>query len=158
MTAAERSRRYRRRQRVKNGTEGLTLVGPGNVSAVRHGAHAADVGQAAAERLPGLPAYLEQPQFAEAVQIARRRVVMAERIGSWVTAMPEQEQITPTKAGSATPAEISRQQDTAALNALSSLGLTPQSSARWGRGLEESGRPDLALLAEVWMEEGGPGA
>ena len=29
---------------------------------------------------------------------------------------------------------------------------------RWGRGLEESGRPDLALLAEVWMQEGGPGA
>ena len=80
MTAAEHSRRYRRRQRMKNGTDGLTLVGPGNVSAVRHGAHSADLDEAAAERLPGLPAYLEQARFREAIALARRRVLMAEQM------------------------------------------------------------------------------
>jgi hypothetical protein len=158
LSAAERAKRYRRRQRVRNGTQDLTLVGPSNTSAVKHGAHAGDLNEAAAERLPGLPQYLLQEQFLEAVSICRRRVVMAQRIGEWVAAMPEDEAITPAKAGSSSPAEISRQQDTAALNALSALGLTPQASARWGRSLEESGRPDLALMAMEWVQEDDAGA
>jgi hypothetical protein len=156
MSAAERARRYRRRQRVKNGTADLVMIGPGNSNSRKHGAHGGDVDQAAASRLPGLPAYLEQPQFAESVAIARRRVVMAQRIGEWVAAMPEDEALTPSKAGSSSPAEVARQQDLSALNALASLGLTPQSSARWGRALAESDRPDLALMAMAeWEEDDG---
>jgi hypothetical protein len=153
LSPAERAKRYRRRQRLKRGTQDLTLVGPGNTASLKHGAHRADVTEAAARRLPDLPAYLERPAFAETVAIARRRVVMAQRIGEWVAAMPEDEALTPAKAGSSSPAEISRQQDLSALSALAALGLTPQASARWGRGLEESGQPDLAMLHAAWVED-----
>jgi hypothetical protein len=80
---------------------------------------------------------------------------MAERIGLWVAAMPEEQQITPTRPGSSSPAEISRQHDLAALNALGSLGLTPQSSARFGRSLEDSERPDFALMWQAQVEDSG---
>jgi hypothetical protein len=159
MTPAERARRARRRKRVANGTQDLILVGRGNGNARKHGGHAGDVDGEAQSRLPGMPDYLSRPVFAEAVAIAKRRVVMAERIGLWVAALSEGEATTPAKAGSSSPAEISRQHDLAALNALGALGLTPQASARWGRGLEESGRPDIALQWQAWQEgEGSDGA
>src|SRR5690349_1255789 len=113
------------------------MVGPGNSNARTHGAYAADVDQAAQERLPGLPAYLGQPMFHEAVAIAKRRMVMAERLGVWVAGMSEHEQITPTRPGSSSPSEISRQHDETALRALAALGLTPASAARFGRALED---------------------
>jgi hypothetical protein len=78
---------------------------------------------------------------------------MASRIGRWVAAMPEDEALTPAKAGSSSPAEISRMQDLSALASLENLGLTPRSAARWGRALEESGQPDLALIAMTVMEQ-----
>jgi len=149
MSGAERARAYRRRRRERARTSGVILYGLGNQAARKHGAHAADVDGAAAGRLadPGLPDYLRLPVFAEAAAVAFRRVEQAARIGEWVASLPVEVAMTPVKAGSSAPAEIARMQDQTALAALSALGLTPASAARFARALEGSGRPDLALLA-----------
>ena len=153
MSPAERQRRHRQRKRVARGTAGLSLAEVNGTNSREHGAHSADIGVAAAERLPDLPAYLDAAMFREAVAIVRRRVIMAERVGVWVGGLTEAEATTPSKAGSSSPAEISRQQDLAALNGLAALGLTPGAMARFGRLLEERQKPDLALLHAAVLEE-----
>jgi hypothetical protein len=153
MSAAERARAYRRRRRDRRGTADVVLFGPANQAARTHGAWARDLDAAVTERLadPDLPDYIRLPVFAPAAAIALRRVERAARIGEWVASLPEAEQLTPRRAGSSAPAEVSRLMDDSALRALATLGLTPQSAARFARQLDQSGRPDLALLA---LEEG----
>ncbi len=150
-------RDYRARQRERNGTAGLTLVGPGNQAARKHGAYASDLDAAAAARLreAGMPEYLSSPQFADALEVVRRRVEAAQRIGRWVAGLSDEEQMTPLKAGSSAPAEVARLSDDSALRALSSLGLTPRSAVAFGRKLSEQRRPDIALLLMEAAEEDG---
>ncbi len=139
----------RARRRVQDGTADLVMTGPGHVASVKHGAFSRDVDTAALERLsdPALPDYLSLPAFSQAASIAFRRLEMAARVAEYVASMDVEEQLTPLKAGSSSPAEIARHLDDSALRALTVVGLTPQSAARFGRALSRQQRPDIALLA-----------
>lgn len=154
-SAAERSREYRRRQRERRGTAGRTLVGRGNVSAVKHNGYGRDLDAAALARLESaeLPGYLSLPQFRDSLDIAFRRVEQAQRIGAWVGTLSEAEATTPAKAGSSSPAEISRQHDATAMAALAALGLTPASAAKIAKRLEP--KLDLAVLAAMHLQDEG---
>jgi hypothetical protein len=154
MTSAERARRYRRRKRVAAGTDGVIMVGPGNQNSRRHGVYSADLELAVRERLAALPTYLQAEAFADATAIVFRRVERAQRLGEWVQGLSEEEAVTPRKAGSSSPEEISRHADDSALRGLSVLGLVPASAARFAAKLEQAQKPDLAQLAAQARLEG----
>jgi hypothetical protein len=162
LSATERSRRFRaRRAAERRQPRGYSWppAEPGNLLAVRHGAHSPRlVGPEAAElhgemmTTPGLPPFIRDESYRFALAAWAQAEAMAARGERWLAGMSDEDAFQSRKAGSAAPAEVIRRLQAHAAALRARCGLDPASRVKMLAALKEPER-DLAKEIMVLQDE-----